>query len=168
MKLNLFPAADLRSFDFNDLSFAGKIADYFRHLTLPVLTLSVTGSVIFFKYLRDNLESLYSKTFITYLRSIGMKEKEIFKRHILPNAAGPFISVAGIEVGLLLGGALITEAIFSLPGMGRLTISAILMRDYPLVIGCSLMSGILMLLTNFISDMIRALIDKQTVAEILS
>jgi len=71
------------------------------------------------------------------------------------------ISVAGIELGILLSGALITEVIFGLPGMGRLAIAAILSRDYPLIIGCTFISGVLIILSNLLADFIRAKLDKR-------
>ena len=97
------------------------------------------------------------------LRANGFDEKTITLRHIIPNAAGPLIAVAGVELGMLLGGALITEVIFSLPGMGRLAVNAILQRDYPLIIGCTLTAGILVIMSNLTADIIRAKIDKRLV-----
>ena len=71
------------------------------------------------------------------------------------------ISVAGVELGILLSGALITEVIFGLPGMGRLAITAILSRDYPLIIGCTFISGVLIILSNLLADIVRAKLDKR-------
>ncbi len=157
----LFPSADLRSVDFDDLTLIGKIFDYVKHLILPLATLSIPGIVIYYKYLRENLDSVNNKTFINHLRINGFDEKTILKKHIIPNTIGPLISVAGIELGLLLSGALITEVIFSLPGMGRLTVGAILNRDYPLIIGCTFIAGLLVIITNFLADIIRYKLDKR-------
>ncbi|GBD90968.1 glutathione transport system permease protein GsiC [bacterium BMS3Abin04] len=163
VKLNLFPSADLRSIDFSEFTLPEQLLDYIQHLILPVLTLSLPGIVIYYKYLRENLESINNEGFIRYLRANGISEKIILKKHLLPNAIRPMIAVAGIELGLLLSGALITEVIFSLPGMGRLTVNAILNRDYPLVIGCTFISGILIILTNFIADIVSYKIDKRMI-----
>ena len=165
---HLLPSSDLRSIDFDEMSFAGKLFDYIKHLILPVITLSLGGIVIFYKYMRDNFDSVSGKSFVLFLRTLGLKENEILKKHIIPNALGPLVSVAGVQLGLLLSGSLITEVIFGLPGMGRLTVNAILLRDYPLVVGCTFISGFLIILANFIADMIKVKIDKRLVKEILN
>jgi ABC-type dipeptide/oligopeptide/nickel transport system permease component len=96
-----------------------------------------------------------------------MNEKEIFKKHILPNAVQPLISIAGIEFGILLGGALLTEVIFSLPGMGRLTVTAILNRDFPVVVACSFVAGLMMIISNLAADLIKIKLDKRFLKELL-
>jgi peptide/nickel transport system permease protein len=159
--LNLFPSSGLKSFDFQEYNFFGKIFDYISHLILPVLTLSLVEIAIFYKYLRDNLEDVYNKLFILNLRANGIPEKTILYKHIIPNAINPFITIAGIELGIMLGGTLIVEVVFGLPGMGRLTIDAILARDYPLIIGCSLIAAVLIVLANLIADLIKARLDKR-------
>jgi peptide/nickel transport system permease protein len=162
-KLKIFPSSGLRSFDSGSFSFLQSLTDFINHLVLPLITLSIPGIAIYFKYLRDNLEDVYNKQFVINLRALGFAEKEITRKHVIPNAINPLISVAGIELGILLSGALITEVIFALPGMGRLTINAILTRDYPLVTGCSIVAGILIILSNLAADIIRASLDKRLV-----
>jgi peptide/nickel transport system permease protein len=166
--LNILPSSGLRSFDFDSFSGFGKAKDYMLHLIMPVITLSLGGIAVFFRYLRDSLEETMNKPFVLNLRANGFDERTITFRHIIPNAAGPLIAVAGVELGMLLGGALITEVIFSLPGMGRLAVNAILQRDYPLITGCTLTAGILVILSNLIADVIRAKIDKRLVKGILN
>lgn len=166
--LNILPSSGLRSFDFDSFSLFGKAKDYIIHLIMPVITLSLGGIAVFFRYLRDSLEETQNKLFVLNLRANGLDEKTITLKHIIPNAAGPLIAVAGVELGILLGGALITEVIFSLPGMGRLTVNAILQRDYPLIIGCTLIAGILVIVSNLAADIIRAKIDKRLIKGILN
>lgn len=162
-QLHLFPSSGLRSFDAGSFSIFQSFTDYLNHLVLPLITLSLPGIAVFYKYLRDNLEDVYNKQFVVNLRSLGFTEKEIARKHVIPNAVNPLISVAGIELGILFSGALITEVIFALPGMGRLTINAILTRDYPLVTGCSLVAGFLIILSNLAADIIRANLDKRLI-----
>ncbi|MHB8339411.1 MAG: ABC transporter permease, partial [Ignavibacteriaceae bacterium] len=145
--LNLLPSSGLSSFDFSSFSFFQRLSDYAFHLVLPLITLSLSGVAVYYKYLRENLEDVYNKTFVLNLRAQGFTEKEITRKHVVPNAINPLISVAGVELGILFGGALVTEVIFGLPGMGRLTVNAILSRDYPLVIGCTFISGVLVILS---------------------
>ena len=166
--LNILPSSGLRSFDFDFFSPFGKVKDYILHLIMPVLTLSLGGIAVFFRYLRDSLEETQNKPFVLNLRANGYDEKAITLKHIIPNAAGPLIAAAGVELGMLLGGALITEVIFSLPGMGRLAVNAILQRDYPLIIGCTLAAGVLVIMSNLAADIIRAKIDKRLIKDILN
>lgn len=167
VQLDLFPTSGIKSIYHDDLSFLGKLNDYFIHMILPLATLSLAGIAVFYRYLRDSMEDILSQSFVTNLRSVGYTEKLIFNKHILPNAIRPLISVAGIEFGILLGGALITEVIFSLPGMGRLTVAAIFNRDFPLIIGCSFVAGLMMIVSNFIADLIKIKIDKRLVKELM-
>ena len=159
--LNIFPSSGLKSYDFQELSFIEKVFDYLLHLFLPIITLSFIEIAIFYKYLRDNLEDVYNKLFVLNLRANAVSEKTILYKHIIPNAVNPLITIAGIELGIMLGGTLITEVVFGLPGMGRLTIDSILTRDYPLVIGCSLVAGALIVFVNLIADIIKAMLDKR-------
>jgi len=168
LQLKILPSSDLQSFDKVNGSFAVQLFDYAIHMILPLITLSLGGIVIYYKYLRDNLEAIYNKSFVLNLRAMGINEKELLLKHVIPNAIGPFISVAGVELGILFGGALITEVIFGLPGMGRLTINAIILRDYPLVVGTSFISGVLVILTNTIADLIKVKIDRRTIAGMLN
>jgi peptide/nickel transport system permease protein len=168
VKLNLFPSSGSKSLDYDSFSFFGKVGDYFWHLTLPLITLSSAGIAMFYKYLRDNLEETYQQPFIINLRASGYDEKVILKKHVLPNAIKPLISVAGIELGMLLGGVLITEIIFGLPGMGRLMINSIFARDYPLVIGCTLTAAFLMVLTNFVADLLKMKLDKRMIKGLMN
>lgn len=165
---NIFPSSGIRSFDFDSFSLFGKVKDYVLHMIMPVITLSLGGIAVFFRYLRDGLEEIKNKPFVINLRANGFDEKTITLKHIIPNAMGPLIAVAGVELGMLLGGALITEVIFSLPGMGRLAVSAILQRDYPLIIGCTLTAGVLVIISNLTADIVKAKIDKRSLKDILN
>ncbi len=166
--LNVFPSSGLKSFDHESFSFGHKVFDYLKHITLPLITLSLAGIAVFYKYLRESLEETFNKGFVLNLRSFGMSEKKIIWKHIIPNAIGPLISVAGVELGLLFSGALITEVIFGLPGMGSLTVSSILARDYPMVIGCTFTAGFFIIISNLLADLIRAKLDKRVFKDILN
>ncbi len=165
--LGIFPSSGLSSFNDAGLSLTGRLLDYAYHMFLPLLTLSIPGISEYFKYLRDNLEDVNNKPFIENLRAQGLGENEITWKHIIPNAVSPLISIAGVELGLLLGGALITEVIFALPGMGRLTINAIFSRDYPLITGCTFVAGVMVILANILADIIKASLDKRLMKGIL-
>ena len=168
VKLDIFPTSGLKSFDYDTFNFFEKFGNLFAHLFLPIITLSAAGVAVFYKYIRDNLKEVKNQPYILQLRASGYKESEILIKHIIPNAIRPLISVAGIELGVLLGGALVTEVIFGLPGMGRLTIDSILSRDYPLIIACSFVAGALMIIANFIADIIKIKLDPGRTGENLS
>ena len=160
-QLNIFPSSGASSLDSGEFSFLARLIDYAYHLTLPMIALSLIEIAIFYKYLRDNLEDVYNKLFVLNLRANGISEKNILLKHVIPNAINPLITIAGIELGILLGGTLIIEVVFGLPGMGRLTIEAIFERDYPLVIGCSLVISFLIIFSNLLADIIKAFLDKR-------
>jgi peptide/nickel transport system permease protein len=167
VKLDILPTSGIKATYHENFSTLEKLLDYFTHLILPVITLSLAGIALFYKYLRENFNTVKNSSFILNLRANGMNEKEIFKKHILPNAVQPLISIAGIEFGILLGGALLTEVIFSLPGMGRLTVTAILNRDFPVVVACSFVAGLMMILSNLTADLIKIKLDKRFLKELV-
>ena len=168
VSLNLFPISGLKSLDYDNLSFFSKVIDKLNHLVLPLITLTAAGVALFYKYIKESMNDVLQQTFVTNLRASGVDENIILRKHVIPNALRPLISVAGVELGILLGGALITEVIFSLPGMGRLTVDSIFSRDYPLVIGCVFTAGAVMILANFLADIIKLKIDKRLVKGILN
>lgn len=168
VQLDLLPSGGFKSYFFDELSLVGKLKDIFSHLFLPVLTLSLPGAALFFNYFRDGIEEVLQKDFVLYLRANGVSEKIIFRKHVLPNSLKPVLSIAGVELGFLLSGTLITEVIFSLPGMGKLMVASILSRDYPLVIACAFVSAVFIIFSNFIFDLIKVKVDKRIWKEILS
>jgi peptide/nickel transport system permease protein len=167
-KLKLLPASGLMSYGADSLSGWELLSDYALHLILPVITLSLGGMAVFYKYLRDNLDEVYNKPFVLNLYEYGLSKKEITRKHVIPGAISPLISIAGVELGILFSGALITEVIFGLPGMGRLTVNAILSRDYPIVVGCTFISGVLIIISNFLADLLKAKIDKRLISGMLN
>ena len=168
VNLNLFPVSGLKSLDYDNLSFFSRILDKVNHLILPMITLTAAGIALFYKYIKESMDEVLHQVFVTNLRASGVDEKSILRKHVIPNALRPLVSVAGIELGILLGGALITEVIFSLPGMGRLTIDSVLSRDYPLVIACVFTAGAVMILANFLADIVKLKIDKRLIKGILN
>jgi len=168
VSFNLFPISGLKSIDYDYLSYFSRVLDKLHHLVLPLITLTAAGVALFYKYIKESMDDVLHQTFVINLRASGVDENIILRKHVIPNALRPLISVAGVELGILLGGALITEVIFSLPGMGRLTVDSIFSRDYPLVIGCVFTAGVVMILANFLADIIKLKIDKRLVKGILN
>lgn len=168
VEIDLLPISGVQSIDYDEMNLFSQLLDLLRHLILPLITLSVPGIAMFYKYIKESMDEVVHKTFITNLKSSGVNDKIIFRKHVLPNALKPLISVAGVELGILLGGTLITEVIFSLPGMGRLAIDSILSRDYPLVIGCVFTAGAVVIIANFLADIVKLKVDKRLIRGILN
>lgn len=165
VKFNLLPSSGLKSFSGGSNGFIENLLDYLKHLILPLAAVSASGIPVFFKYIKDSYNDFINRKFVTGLKAQGFSEKRILLLHILPNIAGVLTSITAIELGTLLGGALLTEVIFGLPGMGRLTYSAVLARDYPLIIGCSFSAAVFVIISNFIADLIKSLINKRSITE---
>jgi peptide/nickel transport system permease protein len=131
----------------------------FAHLILPSLTLGMAMAAILTRILRTSLLRIVNFDFIKTARAKGLGEPVVWLKHMLRNALIPVISIMGLQFGSLLAGSIITETIFSWPGIGRLTVQAIQTRDYPLVQGCVLVVAIGYLVVNFITDLAYSAID---------
>lgn len=128
-------------------------------LVLPALTLGLGMSAILVRMTRSSLLEIFPKEFVLTARAKGLPERRVILRHALRNALIPLLTVVGLQIGALLTGSIITETIFSWPGLGRLTIQAIQSRDYPLVQGCILAIALTYLLVNLLIDLLYAAVD---------
>jgi peptide/nickel transport system permease protein len=128
-------------------------------LILPSLTLGTAMAGILVRMLRVSLLETLRKDYVSTARAKGIKEFKVIAKHALANALIPVITVVGLQFGSLLSGSLITETIFSWPGLGRLTVSAIYARDFPLVQGCVLAIALGYVLVNFLTDLAYCVID---------
>jgi len=133
--------------------------DRVKHLIMPVFALSLSSIGSWARYQRSSFLEVINQDYIRTARSKGLDETTITLRHALRNSALPIITILGMTLPQLIGGAFIIESIFGLPGMGRLGITAILRRDYPMVMGVTLLSSIMVLLGTFISDILYAVVD---------
>jgi peptide/nickel transport system permease protein len=167
-QLNILPSSGLKSFDVGDENILWIIMDYSRHLILPVIASSFTAIPIYYKYLFGAIQDIRKTNYIKNLELLGFSKKTILFKNIIPNSLGSLISVAGVELGILLGGSVIVETIFGLPGMGRLTLSAVITRDYPLIVGAVLISSSIILLINLLADILKIFIDKRLLKNVLS
>ena len=131
----------------------------FGHLVLPALTLGTGLAAILARMLRQSLVQVRESDYIRTARSKGLGEAGALLRHGLRNALSPVVTLMGLQMGALLSGAIITEVIFSWPGLGRLMISAIGARDYPLVEGCVLTFALTYVLVNLATDVLYCVID---------
>jgi len=130
-----------------------------RSLSLPALALGVAIAAILMRHTRSSLLEVLGQEYIRTARGKGLRARVVMLRHALPNAMIPVITVLGFQMGYLLGGTVVIEEIFALPGMGRLVLQAIFQRDYPVVQGVVLVIALLFVVTNLIVDVLYAWID---------
>ena len=130
-----------------------------KHMILPSFTLAAFVVAFITRMTRASMIEVLSQDYTTTARSKGLKEEVVIMKHALKNALIPIITVVGLQFGLLLGGAVLTETVFAWPGIGRLIVDSILARDYPVIQGTILIFGLLYILVNLFVDMIYAFID---------
>jgi peptide/nickel transport system permease protein len=130
--------------------------DALWHLVLPALTLGTIPLAIVAKITRSGMLDVLQSDYIRTARAKGLNERSVVVHHALRNALIPIITVLGLQTGLLLGGAVLTESIFAWPGVGRLAFEAISNRDMPLINGCVLLFAVVFVLVNTIVDMLYA------------
>ena len=130
-----------------------------RALVLPALTLGLVSAGIISRLIRSSLVEVLEEDYIRTGRAKGLSERVLLWRHGLGNALIPVITMAGLQFGAMLAGAVVTETVFSRPGVGRLVVSAILWKDYPLVQGCVLFMAVAYLLVNLLVDISYAWLD---------
>ncbi|WP_206098777.1 ABC transporter permease [Paenibacillus paeoniae] len=137
----------------------GGIGDVAIHLILPVLVLGITIAGKKVRYVRASMLDVLKQDYLRTARAKGLTEWSVTNRHALRNALIPIIAVIGAEIPLLLGGSIIIEQVFQWPGLGQLTMEAILSRDYPTLMGINLVAACVVLLTNLIIDVLYATAD---------
>ncbi len=145
-----------------DTLLAGEFGDFLdalHHLVLPAFTLATIPMAIVARITRSSMLEVLNKDYVRTARAKGMGEVVVILRHALRNAFLPVVTVLGLNLGLLLGGAVLTETIFSWPGLGRYVVDSLMARDYAAVQGCILVFAGLMAFINLIVDLVYALLD---------
>jgi len=130
-----------------------------RHVILPSFTLAAFVVAFIARMTRSSMIEVLSQDYTTTARSKGLKEQVVVIKHALKNALIPIITVVGLQFGMLLGGAVLTETVFAWPGVGRLIVDSILARDYPMIQGAILVFGLLYILVNLVVDLLYAYVD---------
>ena len=130
-----------------------------ENLALPALTLGTYVSGIFARFLRASLLGELKADYVRTARSKGLRERDVVGRHVMRNALLPFVTIVGLTLAAFVGGTVVTEAVFTYPGIGRLLIQAIGVRDYPLIQGCILFVLVIYVLMNVLVDVLYAYID---------
>lgn len=131
----------------------------FAHLILPAATLGAALAAILTRMVRSSMIEELSADYVRTARAKGLTERRVLFRHALPNALVPIVTILGLQFGTLLAGTIVTESIFSWPGIGRLTVQAIQARDYPLLQGCILAIALSYVVVNLLTDFAYSLMD---------
>ena len=155
----VFPISGVTSLDFEYLSLWGKVADLARHLTLPVFVFTITGLAGMSRFMRTSMLEVLRQDYILTARAKGLPVRVVVFKHALRNALMPVITILGLSVPTLIGGSVIVESIFSLPGLGQLFYHSVLARDYPLIMGNLVLVSVLTLSGNLLADLCYALAD---------
>jgi peptide/nickel transport system permease protein len=159
VKLGWLPTSGLTSLNFNQLDTAGRIIDLAKHLFMPILISSLGGLAGLSRYLRSNMLEIIRQDFLVTARAKGLPESLVLWKHALRNALIPVITILGLSVPGLVGGSVIIEQIYAIPGLGQLFYGAVMSRDYPLVMGGLVMGAVLTLIGNLLADLGYALAD---------
>ena len=159
VRLGVLPISGLKSLGYEYLSFGGQILDRISHLVLPVFVSAIGGLAGFSRYMRSNMLEVVRQDYILTARAKGLSERVVIYKHALRNALLPVITILGLSVPGLIGGSVIFETIFAIPGMGKLFYDGVMMRDYPLIMGILVMGAVLTLFGNLLADISYALAD---------
>ncbi|WP_070000759.1 ABC transporter permease [Cellulosilyticum sp. I15G10I2] len=130
-----------------------------RHLILPSVTLAMYSMAIIARMTRSTMLETLSKDYIRTARAKGIAEHKVIKKHALSNALIPIVTVIGIQLGYLMGGAVLTETVFAWPGIGKFTVEAIMKSDFPIVQGVVLLIAFIFVMMNLVVDIIYAFLD---------
>jgi peptide/nickel transport system permease protein len=158
-QLGWLPAGGLQSPDAEFLAPAARLADRVRHAVLPVSLLALSWAPGTARYIRNSVTEALGQDYVLAARARGLPERVVLWRHALRNGLLPFVTLLGLQLPVLLGGAVATEAIFAWPGMGRVTIEAVWARDYPVVMATTFLSGSLVVLGSLLADLLYGIVD---------
>jgi peptide/nickel transport system permease protein len=157
--LDWLPLSGLTSLFYDRLTFWERVQDLARHLILPVLVSAFGGLAGMSRYMRGNMLEVIRQDYIITARAKGLAETTVIFKHAMRNALLPVVTILGLSVPGLIGGSVIFESIFAIPGMGQLFYSAVMSRDYPLVMGELVIGAVLTLFGNLLADISYALVD---------
>ena len=157
--LDWLPISGLRSLNYEYLSATDRLMDMAKHLVLPVFVSAFGGLAGLSRYMRANMLEVIRQDYMMTARAKGLSEKDVIYKHALRNALLPAITILGLSIPGLIGGSVIFETIFAIPGMGQLFYMSVMARDYPTIMGILLIGAILTLVGNLIADVSYAVAD---------
>jgi peptide/nickel transport system permease protein len=156
---NWLPISGIHSLNYESLSTIGKMKDLLGHLFMPVVIPSVTGLAGITLFIKNGMLDVLHQDYITTARAKGLSEHKVVYTHALRNALLPLITIIGLSIPGLIGGSVIAETIFAIPGMGKLFFDAVTSRDFPVVMGILTIGSALTLIGNLVADLAYAWAD---------
>jgi len=156
---NWLPISGLHSINYESLDTWHKIKDSLSHLIMPVLIPSLTGLAGITLFVKNGMLDVFHQDYITTARAKGLTEHKVVYKHALRNALLPLITIVGLSIPGLIGGSVIAETIFAIPGMGKLFFDAVMMRDFPVIMGILTIGSALTLVGNLVADVAYAWAD---------
>ena len=157
--IKIFPLFGLQDPLLMNPNFFTKLADYAYHLFLPTLVLGMGSAATFMRYTRSSMLEVIRQDYIRTARAKGLREKVVIYKHAFRNAMIPIITLLGLWLPSLISGALMTETIFALPGLGKISVEAVNARNYPLILGINAMLAMLTLIGALVADILYAVAD---------
>ena len=158
-QLGWLPISGLRSLNWEYMSFWSQQWDFLSHLVLPVFVATIGGLAGFSRYMRQSMLEVVRQDYIQSARAKGLGEGVVIGKHALRNALLPIVTILGLSVPGLIGGSVIVESIFAIPGMGQLMVQSVFERDYPVIMGNLVIVATLTLVANLIADIAYGLVD---------
>ncbi|MGO8821433.1 MAG: ABC transporter permease [Desulfomonilaceae bacterium] len=159
VKLDWLPISGFRSLNYAHLSSIGRILDIGKHLIMPIFVSAFGGLAGMSRYMRSNMLEVIRQDYITTARAKGLDERTVIFKHAFRNALLPVITILGLSVPGLIGGSVIFETIFAIPGMVQLFYQSVMMRDYPTIMGILVIGAALTLVGNLLADLLYSWAD---------
>lgn len=159
VKLFGYPVLGMRSFVTEDLSSLEIVMDRLWHLMLPSIILAIGGIAALSRYTRSSMLEVIRQDYVRTAKAKGLPEETVYYKHALRNALLPIVTLFGFLIPGLIGGSIIMETVFAWPGIGRLAYQAVLARDYPVVMTINTITAVLVLIGNFVADILYGIAD---------
>lgn len=159
VSLGLLPISGIQSIDVSGMGPFERVLDWIKHLILPVALSAFGGIAGMSRYSRSSMLEVIRQDYIRTARAKGLRESDVIIKHALRNALLPIVTILGLSVPGLIGGSVIFETIFAIPGMGQLFYSSAMARDYPTIMGILVIGAILTLIGNLIADITYSIVD---------
>ena len=159
VQLGWLPISGLRDINWEYLSFWKQQWDFLKHLILPIMVATFGGLAGFSRYMRQSMLEVVRQEYVQTARAKGLSEQAVIGKHALRNALLPVVTILGLSLPGLIGGSVIVESIFAIPGMGQLMVQAVFSRDYPVIMGNLVIVSTLTLFANLLADISYGLVD---------
>jgi len=159
LKLGWLPIGGVMTPGIETAPFLVRVLDQAKYMVLPVIVLSLFEMGSWMRYARSSMLEVIKQDYVRTARAKGLPERTVIFKHALRNALIPIVTLLGLSLPAIISGATITETVFSIPGMGRLTVDAMLSNDYPVAMVCLLLESTLLIIGNLIADLLYAVVD---------